>query len=160
RRSDLYSLGCILYEMVAGSPPFRGGTASAVVAKHLGEPPAALPPSVPGWLRDLIDRLLAKRPADRPATARHRRHTLTHARRSVWRRIRAPLAVLGIVGAIAVGVAATGGDQACGDDPAALWTAAARARVPQPARSTYDAKASEIGARHREGCTKRAGGEL
>jgi len=71
-RSDLYALGATLYEMVTGRPPFRGDTAGAVIAQHLGVPPvtpAALNPEVPEAFASLIERLLAKRPAERPANA-------------------------------------------------------------------------------------------
>ncbi len=72
RRSDLYSLGCVLYEMLAGSPPFRGSTPEMLRVQHLTEPP----PSLRGAHRDVapaldeaIRRLLAKAPADRFLTA-------------------------------------------------------------------------------------------
>jgi len=72
RRADLYSLGVLLYELVAGRPPFGGGSAPAVLAQHVKAVPA--PPrradgEIPPALEALILRLLAKDPADRPASA-------------------------------------------------------------------------------------------
>ena len=71
-RSDLYALGATLYEMVAGSPPFAGDDAVAIISQHINTPPVA--PSwhnadVPKPLDDLILSLLAKDPAQRPADA-------------------------------------------------------------------------------------------
>ena len=66
-RSDLYSLGCVLFEMLAGSPPFTG-TAESIVRQHLVvEPPAitSLRPAVPAQVAAAIMRALAKTPADR-----------------------------------------------------------------------------------------------
>src|SRR2546422_665567 len=71
-RSDLYSLGCVLYEMLAGHPPFLGGTAQAILARHVLDP---VPPlrtargTVSGAVEQALDRALAKSPADRYATA-------------------------------------------------------------------------------------------
>ncbi|WP_377269681.1 protein kinase [Peterkaempfera sp. SMS 1(5)a] len=71
-RSDLYALGCLLHEMVAGEPPFRAPTALGVMQRHADEPPVplrTLRPDVPAALEDLVLALLAKQPKDRPADA-------------------------------------------------------------------------------------------
>jgi serine/threonine-protein kinase len=71
-RSDLYSLGCILYELLAGRPVFPKQSANDVVAHHLyfePEPVRRHEPAVPEPLEKLIDRLLCKDPAGRPSTA-------------------------------------------------------------------------------------------
>ncbi len=67
-RSDLYSLACVLYEMLSGEPPFSGPTAQSIIAKHLQErPPSILVvrPRVPAAIDQALDRALAKVPADR-----------------------------------------------------------------------------------------------
>ena len=71
-RSDLYSLGCMLYAMIAGRPPFRAENALATVSQHINAkvvPPASYNPHCPEALEELILRLLAKEPADRPKSA-------------------------------------------------------------------------------------------
>ncbi|MEU0344177.1 serine/threonine-protein kinase [Streptomyces bobili] len=70
-RSDLYSLGCLLYELLAGVPPFTG-TGWALLAQHLDrqpEPVVIHRGDVPAELECLIGELLSKRPEDRPGTA-------------------------------------------------------------------------------------------
>jgi serine/threonine-protein kinase len=70
-RSDLYSLACVLFEMLSGRPPFIGPTAESVVHQHLTlEPPlvTALRPSVPEAQARALNRALAKAPADRFST--------------------------------------------------------------------------------------------
>ncbi|HEY1550361.1 MAG TPA: protein kinase, partial [Kofleriaceae bacterium] len=69
QRSDLYALGCILYEMVAGTPPFVEDAISAILARHIADAPPPLPSHVPPRFRALVDRLLAKAPSDRPSAA-------------------------------------------------------------------------------------------
>jgi serine/threonine-protein kinase len=67
-RSDLYSLGCMLYFALTGQPPFPGGTTPEKVYRHQYEEPpdvARLRPDVPRELRTITLRLLAKKPADR-----------------------------------------------------------------------------------------------
>ena len=77
--SDLYSLGCVLYEMVAGRPPFPGDDPTAVISQHINTAPVA-----PSWytdhcppdLEELILKLLAKAPDDRPQSASEVREAL------------------------------------------------------------------------------------
>ncbi len=71
-RSDVYSLGCVLYEMLAGEPPFTGPSSQAVIARHSAEAPRSLRvvrPVVSLALERAVERSLAKVPADRFQTA-------------------------------------------------------------------------------------------
>src|SRR3989454_4411101 len=71
-RSDIYSLGCVLYEMWAGAPPFTGSTAQAVIAMRFTHRPpevSSVRDGVPVWGSRAIARALARDPAERYATA-------------------------------------------------------------------------------------------
>ncbi len=71
-RTDVYSLACVLYEMVAGEPPYTGPTAQAIIMKRFTEPVPSVRrarPSVPEDVDHAIQRALAPIPADRFATA-------------------------------------------------------------------------------------------
>lgn len=84
QRSDLYSLGCVLYEMVAGRPPFMGDSPVAVASKQVLEQPvpaSKLNPDVSPQLDAVIMRTLAKNPANRYGSAEEFRQDLEHARR-------------------------------------------------------------------------------
>ncbi len=72
-RADVYALGCVLYEMLAGEPPFGGGSNQAIFTKHMLDPVPSvrrLRPTVPQQLDSAVSRALAKVPTDRHATAR------------------------------------------------------------------------------------------
>jgi len=66
-RADVYGLGCLLYEMVSGRPPFMGSTPNQVLMAHLSERPASLVEvaQVPAMLDELIQSMLEKDPRDR-----------------------------------------------------------------------------------------------
>jgi eukaryotic-like serine/threonine-protein kinase len=70
-RSDLYSLGCVLYEMLAGEPPFTGPTAQAVIAKRFVSPipKVRVTRDIPEAVDDAVTRALSRTPVDRFATA-------------------------------------------------------------------------------------------
>ena len=71
-RSDIYALGCVLYEMIAGTPPFVGPTAASIIARHTMDRVPSLAivrENVPDELEDTVLQALAKVPADRFKTA-------------------------------------------------------------------------------------------
>lgn len=72
-RSDLFSLGCVLYRLVTGQAPFSGDTTMAVLTSLAVDQPRKVlesNPEVPAALADLIHKMLAKKPEDRPASAK------------------------------------------------------------------------------------------
>jgi serine/threonine-protein kinase len=97
-RSDVYAAGCVLYEMLAGEPPYTGPTAQAVLAKKLvGTTPSVLSvrPAVPAGIDACIARALAAAPADRFATAEQFAKALETARTeqlAATRRVESPAA--------------------------------------------------------------------
>jgi serine/threonine-protein kinase len=69
--SDIYSLGIVAYECLAGSPPFTGDQPLAIAISHKHDPVPELPGDIPDAVCDLVYSMLEKRPEDRPDTAQH-----------------------------------------------------------------------------------------
>jgi serine/threonine-protein kinase len=102
-RSDLFSLGCVVYEMLAGEPPYSAPTAQLAIARRLTEPAPALTsvrPEVGAQLSGVMQRMLASDPALRPETAAAFLGLLAESERSRA----APTAVPGFGGRPAIAV--------------------------------------------------------
>jgi serine/threonine-protein kinase len=81
-RSDVYSLGCVLYAMLTGAPPFSGDLAAAVLHQQVNaapRPPSEANPRIDGKLDALVLQMLAKSPAERPQSAAEVRDRLRGA---------------------------------------------------------------------------------
>jgi serine/threonine-protein kinase len=81
-RSDLYSTGCLLYELLTGRPPFTGDSPVAIAYQHVREnpvPPSRVDPDVPPWADAIVLKAMAKSPADRYQTAGDMRADLQRA---------------------------------------------------------------------------------
>ena len=83
-RSDIYSLGVVMYEMVAGKLPFRGKTSIDVMHGVIHDAPPPLPESVPARFAKIIERAIAKRPEDRFQTAAEMLEELKRAARIIY----------------------------------------------------------------------------
>lgn len=124
-RSDLYSLGIVLFEMITGEPPFSGSSPVSIAYKHVQEQPptaSSLNPAVPPALDEVIARLLAKDPEDRYPAAEDVRADL--------RRFREGQPVIGVAPAV---VGRNGSNGTVGTNGMADTTANTTA-MPTPAR--------------------------
>ncbi|MEJ2215129.1 MAG: protein kinase [Gemmatimonadota bacterium] len=115
-RTDIYSLGCVLYEMLAGRPPYDGPSAMAIVSRALAGGPPSITVGRPAAeaLQPVLDRALAQLPADRYGTAAEMAADLdaasagTHVAAAVptkeprrrWRWLAAPLIIAGALTAL------------------------------------------------------------
>src|ERR1700761_605726 len=81
-RSDLYSTGCLLYELLTGRPPFTGDSPVAIAYQHVREepiPPSRLDPEVPPWADAIVLKAMRKDPGDRYQSAGEMRNDIQRA---------------------------------------------------------------------------------
>ncbi|HEY2075349.1 MAG TPA: Stk1 family PASTA domain-containing Ser/Thr kinase [Streptosporangiaceae bacterium] len=113
-RSDLYSTGCLLYELLTGRPPFTGDSPVAIAYQHVMEdpvPPSRVDPEIPAWADAIVLKALQKDPARRYQSADEMRDDIQRAlagapvaapKRKAWRW--ATLAVVIVLLAVALGI--------------------------------------------------------
>lgn len=119
-RSDIYSLGCVLYEMIAGMPPFVGATPQAVMSRRFASPPPPLSETregVPPHVEDAVGKALSRAPADRWQTAEefgralaggvtsesvHRVRRHLESRRTTYARVIAGTILLAVIAGISL----------------------------------------------------------
>ncbi|MEO8032707.1 MAG: serine/threonine-protein kinase [Gemmatimonadota bacterium] len=112
-RADIYALGCVLYEMLAGQPPFTGPTAQAILARHsvdTAPPLRTVRATVPLAVEQAIAKALAKVPADRFATASQFSDALTRPGAPItreWAPRKLPRRALVSLGAVALLIVGT-----------------------------------------------------
>jgi Protein kinase domain len=138
--TDVYSLGCVLFECLVGEPPFRREQDAAVMYAHLHDPPPsahARRPDVPSGLDQVISKAMAKRPDDRFATAgelaaalkgaeagdRPPRRGRTHSKGKAWLAVAGALIAVGVALAI-VALALRGDDPGSGEPSGAAGASA------------------------------------
>jgi eukaryotic-like serine/threonine-protein kinase len=81
-RSDLYSTGCLLYELLTGRPPFSGDSPVAIAYQHVREnpvPPSQVDPEIPRWADAIVLKAMAKSPSDRYQNAAEMRADIQRA---------------------------------------------------------------------------------
>jgi serine/threonine-protein kinase len=81
-RSDLYSTGCLLYELLTGRPPFTGDSPVAIAYQHVREnpiPPSRVDPEIPVWADSIVLKAMAKDPAERYQSAAEMRTDIQRA---------------------------------------------------------------------------------
>jgi serine/threonine protein kinase len=81
-RSDLYSTGCLMYELLTGRPPFTGDSPVAIAYQHVREdpvPPSVVDPEIPPWADAIVLKAMAKAPADRYQSAAEMRMDIQRA---------------------------------------------------------------------------------
>ncbi|WP_432946132.1 serine/threonine-protein kinase [Kribbella sp. CA-253562] len=125
KASDVYALGCVLYQLVTGHPPFQGDQPAGVMYQHVTTeptPPSELRPELGGEFERLLMSMLAKNPADRPTAAQIASGTTVQpvvtgelvvppSRRWSQRRLAGVVAGMGVVAATATGVVLDNQDQ-------------------------------------------------
>jgi eukaryotic-like serine/threonine-protein kinase len=125
-RSDLYSTGCLLYELLTGQPPFSGDSPMAVVYQHVKAdpvPPSQIRPEVPAWADALVLTAMQKDRAQRYSSAGQMRHAIQRAlaggpepapRRHAWPWVTLAVVIVLLGGAIAGITLLTGSNKGVG----------------------------------------------
>lgn len=140
--TDIYSLGIVAYECLAGKRPFTGESQVAIAMAQINDTPPPLPPTVPQPVQNLVMAMIAKKPADRPSSAA----TVARAAQALRRgdlnsaAIAVPAVIAGVLGA---GAVATGDDamtQLMGATQGATTIMPTTAQIPTGADETPEKK--------------------